>query len=826
MIYPSNFEQKTGFDKTRERLRELCLSTLGSTRVDEMNFSSDYNYVYFELRLVNEFKQICLIEDNFPINHYYDVTKILKRLRIEGTFPEVQDLFDLKRSLEAIISIIRFFREDEDDKYPCLKTLTKDVEPYPGILNHINAILTNQGRIKDNASKELSAIRNTIASRQHDVSKLINRIFKSAQQEGWTDEDASVAVREGRLVIPVNAVHKRKIKGYIHDESTTGKTSYIEPAEVVELNNEIKELEYAEYREIVKILTEFANTIRPYLEDLMKSYSFLATIDFIRCKALYAIEVNGNLPSLSEHPVIEWYDAIHPVLYKHLKSENKDVVPLHISLNKKSRILIISGPNAGGKSVCLQTVGLLQYMIQCGILAPLKEVSETGIFENIFIDIGDEQSIENDLSTYSSHLMNMKYFVNHSNDKTMILIDEFGAGTEPLLGGAIAESILEELNELHCMGVITTHYTNLKHVASSSEGIINGAMLYDTNRMQPLFKLAIGEPGSSFAFEIASKIGMSEKILKSASAKVGEEHINFDKHLKEILNDKHYWEKKRENIKENEKRLDHVVEKYNNELSEISKIRKEILTKAKVDAQQILDDVNKKIENTIRTIKESNAEKEKTKEVRNELEKLKEVIHESEPEDEWLIKQIDKMKQREERKNKYRPETAKKTDEKNQKIKISIIKGDKVRIVGQNTIGEVLEVNGESIMVVFGNMTTTLPEKRLEKISSNEFKKLSKTDSAYISNRSTFDFSDRKLNFKSQIDVRGMRGDEALQEVTGFIDDAIMAGVNEVKILHGKGNGILRQLIREYLATVNVVQSVADEIIEQGGAGITVVKLD
>ncbi len=825
MIYPENFEQKTGFDKIRNLLKNLCLSPLGIQKVDEIAFSGDFNFISQQLKLTEELKTICLTEDDFPVSYYYDLTSLLKHLKIVGTFPEVEELFNLKRSLETLKFLYSFFKNSEG-KYPALWEISRNLRLYPFINNKIDSILTNNGKIKDTASSQLATIRREIKTKESEVSKNMQRIMKQAQSEGWASEDASLAIREGRLVIPVNSLYKRRIKGFIHDESATGKTSFVEPAEVVELNNDLKELEYAERREIVKILTSFADDIRPYIEDLLLAYDFLGEIDFLRAKALFAIEINAVQPPINNSQTLEWFNAIHPLLYLHFKEEQKQVVPLNIKLHSQQRILVISGPNAGGKSVCLQTVGLIQYMLQCGMLIPLKGTSETGIFQNIFLDIGDEQSIENDLSTYSSHLMSMKLFVKNADNKTLFLIDEFGTGTEPMLGGAIAESILEELNRLKAYGVVTTHYTNLKHFASSANGIINGAMLFDIQHMQPLFQLEIGEPGSSFAFEIARKIGLSEAILQAATKKVGAEHIDYDRNLREIIRDKHYWQQKRSQIKDSGKRLDEVLEKYSSELEEISRMRKEILQKAKTEAQQMLEGVNKQIENTIKDIKESQAEKEKTKQARKKLNEFKEKVNHSDTlEDERITRKIGQLRSREERKNKKQPQ--KDADQLKKSLIASdehkIRTGDKVKLFGQDAVGEVLDVNNKSIMVSFGSMITTLHENRLEKISNNEFRKLQKQmpQSLKSENVST---SERKLNFKQQIDIRGMRADEALRKIAEYIDEAIMVNASEVRILHGRGTGALRELIRKYLKTVDYVKHFEDEQVEFGGAGITVVR--
>ncbi len=826
MLYPENFENKIGFDKIRDMLKGGCLSNLGRMRVDKIRFSAKYSFVETLVNQVDEFKQIMLMEDDFPLNHFLDLTPALKKIKILGTYLLAEELFDLKRSLETIKAILNFFKSrKEENKYPYLQKLADNVKLYPFIFDRIDSIITKIGDIKDNASPELNIIRKDIRNKEGAVSKRLHSILKEAQKSGIVEQDVTLSVRDGRATIPVDASNKRKIKGLILDESATGKTAYIEPTEIVELNNDIKELYYAERREIVKILTLFTDDIRPYIDDLYFTYEYMGTIDFIRSKALLANKLNGIKPIFNNRPMTQWRQAVHPLLYLSFKEESRTVVPLDILLDSNNqRILLISGPNAGGKSVCLQTVGLLQYMFQCGLLVPMNENSEIGLYQNLFLNIGDDQSIENDLSTYSSYLLNMKNFLKSANNNTLVLIDEFGSGTEPMLGGAIAEAILDSINKKKAQGVITTHYTSLKHFASSTQGIENGAMLFDTAKIQPLFKLSIGEPGSSFAFEIARKIGLPEEILKNATDKIGKDHIDFDKNLKDILRDKRYWEAKRESVRKAEKKLEEQIAKYTVELEQAEKSRKEILIKAKQDAEILLEGVNKQIENTIREIKESQAEKEKTKVVRKKLSDFKEKLGAIDSEEETRInRKIEKLKQREQN-GKKKPEKQKSEKVKEPSVN-SYEKGDKVKLFGQDSIGEVLDVNGNSIMVAFGNMITTLDIKRLEKISEKEYKKISKKNTGSGSGVN-YDFGERRLNFKSEIDVRGKRAEEALQIVNDFIDEAIVINMGSVKILHGKGDGILRQLIRQYLATVDVIKSYHDESVQFGGSGITIIEFE
>ncbi|RXQ97742.1 endonuclease MutS2 [Ancylomarina salipaludis] len=834
MIYPDNFETKIRFDKVRELLKKQCLSALGRDLVDELKFSESFKRVSRRVNETNEFKTICLEEENFPLGHFIDVRSSLEKIRIEGTYLELEELFNLKRSLESISAILRFFKNKEEGSYPHLMKLTGNVKMYPYIFERINAILTKHGRMKDNASPELLQIRSSLTQKQATISRRMQALLRAAQKDGWVDQDVSLSVRDGRTVIPVASAYKRKIKGIVHDESATGKTSYIEPAEIVETNNEIRELEYAERREMIKVLREFTEQVRPYIDDLFLAYAFLAQIDFIRAKAKFALQVNGLLPQMRETPTVLWENAVHPLLYLTLQAEGRKVVPLNIEINDKQRIVLISGPNAGGKSVCLQTMGLLQYMFQCGLLVPMGEKSKMGIFDNIFIDIGDEQSMENDLSTYSSHLMNMKHFLKYSNAETLIMIDEFGTGTEPALGGAIAESILDKLNRKQVRGVITTHYTGLKHYASEAEGVENGAMLYDSHKMQPLFQLHVGKPGSSFAFEIARKIGLPEEILKSATDKIGGDHINFDKHLRDIVRDKRYWETKREKIRVNEKKLAQLVESYEHDLKETSSLRKEIISKAQEEARQLLNQANKSIEKTIREIKESKAEKEKTRLVRKAFEEQKEALTQSDlQEEERINKKIQKLKDRENKAKKFRGETSpqesrseKVVPQKKKQFDPSVIeKGDSVKLDSQRTIGEVIEVNDKTAVVAFGSLLTSVSLNRLTKLSKTQAKKENTTynqTSALVQER----ISKRKLSFRRDIDVRGMRAEEALQIVMDHLDEAIMLDISEFRILHGTGHGILRKLIRDYLKTVQLVRSCTDEKIQMGGSGITVVHLE
>ena len=824
MIYPQNFEQKTGFDQIRRILSEKCLSPLGEERVTEMTFSSDYETVNRSLTQTEEFVRILREEEEFPANYFFDVRYSLKRIRPEGTWLDEKEVFDLRRSLQTIQDIVRFFRpadeEEETPPYPALQELTKDIVVFPQIISRIDAILDKFGHIKDNASPALAQIRREITLTMSNISRNLQSILRTAQSEGVVDKDVAPTMRDGRLMIPVAPAFKRKIKGIVHDESASGKTVFIEPEIVVEANNRVRELESDERREIIKILTEFTGFIRPLTPDILRSYEFLADIDFIRAKALFAEQISGIKPVMENRPIIDWIKAVHPLLFLALQRQNKAIIPLDITLEAEKRLLVISGPNAGGKSVCLKTVGLLQYMLQCGLLIPVYESSKTGLFENLFIDIGDEQSIENDLSTYSSHLTNMKYFVKNCNEKTLLLIDEFGSGTEPQIGGAIAEALLDRFNRNGSFGVITTHYQNLKHFAEETPSIVNGAMLYDRHLMQPLFKLSIGRPGSSFAIEIARKIGLPADVIADASAKVGSDYINMDKYLQDIVRDKRYWESKRQNIRQQNKKLEEITARYEQDLEAVNNQRKEIIRTAKEEAQRILSEANARIENTIREIKEAQAEKEKTKLARKTLETFRDSVQTTEETDDQIARKMAKLQERKQRKKSKTATSATSTFDPH-----TIEIGDNVRLKGQTSAGTVMELQGKQAVVAFGMIKSTVKLEQLEKVSKNQLKK-EMQKSTFISTQTTDEMHEKRLHFKQEIDVRGMRGDEALQAVTYFIDDAIQVGASRVRILHGTGSGILRQLIRDYLHTVPGIRHYHDEHVQFGGAGITVVEFE
>ena len=843
MIYPQHFEQKIGFDSIRQLLSDRCLSSLGKERVEQMSFLTDFQAMNRALNQVEEFVRIIQEEDTFPDQYFFDVRLSLKRIRVEGLYLEEGELFDLCRSLETIRDIVRFFQrtaaDEADDEeaagqspYPTLKELSDEVEVFPQLISRIQAILDKYGKIRDNASAELLRIRRELASTTGSISRSLNNILRQAQSEGYVDKDVTPTLRDGRLVIPVAPGLKRKLRGIVHDESATGKTVFIEPAEVVEANNRIRELEGEERREIIRILVEFSNTVRPLVPSILSSYEFLAEMDFIRAKAHFSIYIKAIKPNVVAYPVIDWAIAIHPLLQLSLSKHGKQVVPLDIELNKERRILLISGPNAGGKSVCLKTVGLLQYMIQCGLLIPVHERSKVGMFGSIFIDIGDEQSIEDDLSTYSSHLTNMKFMLKNSKHTSLILIDEFGGGTEPQIGGALAQAVLQRLVNQGAFGVITTHYQNLKHFADATPGLINGAMLYDRHQLRALFQLQIGNPGSSFAIEIARKIGLPEEVIAEASELVGSEYIQSDKYLQDIVRDKRYWETKRQQIHKREKQLEETIARYEANLIEIDQNRKSILKQAKTDAQNLLQESNARIENTIRAIREAQADKERTRNARQELTEFKGQLKEIAKEDQsdLINRKMEQLRAKQERKKNKKnapksadgqPVAAKPEPPKIKPIEVGTV----VKIKGQTGVGQVVSLNGKNAIVTFGMIKTQVKLDRLERTDA-PLTNTAMAKSTFVSSDTQEHVYEKKLQFKHDLDVRGMRGEEALQAVTYFIDDAILLGINRVRILHGTGNGILRNLLRDYLDTVPGVRHCADEHVQFGGAGWTVVDLD
>ena len=862
MIYPKNYESKIGFDEIRHLLKEHCLSSLGKEKVDELTFSDDAVTVNDWMQQIREFRRLMQATEQMPMNYFFDVRESVARIRLENTHLEEDELWDLRRSLETIGVIVNFLNKNNGDEefpeynYPALRQLAKDVQTFPAIIRRIDSILDKFGKIKDSATMTLAGIRHEMEQTAGSISRTLYTILHAAQRDGLVAQDTAPTLRDGRLMIPVSPGLKRKIRGIVHDESATGKTVFIEPAEVVEANNKVRELEAAERREIIRILTVFSDELRPHVQEVLDSYQFLATIDLIHAKAEMAEQMQAFEPEVKAEPQIDWIRAIHPLLQRSLAKQDKKVVPLDIRLEGRSktedgrsktlgRLLIISGPNAGGKSVCLKTVGLLQYMLQCGLSIPIGDRSTVGLFQNIMIDIGDEQSIADDLSTYSSHLLNMKNMMKQANNRTLLLIDEFGGGTEPSIGGAIAEAVLKQFWKKETFAIITTHYQNLKHFAEDHEGVVNGAMLYDRHQMQALFQLSIGQPGSSFAIEIARKTGIPEEVISDASEIVGSDYIQSDKYLQDIVRDKRYWEGKRQTIHQHEKSLEGHIQRYETNLEEIERERKAILNRAKQQAEELLAEANRKIENAIREIKEAQAEKEQTRLIREELQEFREQVQNDDTRglmsEEDFAKKLRQMEERKARKAQRKERKGEEERAASEKLAARakanlndtnrpLEKGDSVRIKGTNSVGEIESIQGKQATVVFGGLRSKVKLEQLERAAKSQATSSPADKHAHLaiqtSHMTRATMEDRRQNFHQDLDVRGMRGDEAIDAVMHFIDDAILIGLSRVRILHGTGTGILRQLIRQYLNTVPNVKKAKDEHVQFGGAGITVVDLD
>lgn len=816
MIYPDSYEHKTGFDHIRQQVASGCKTQMGRSMVDDMAFMTDFMAVRRALDSTAEMVEIETSDDRLPLDELPDIGLRLREISVAGTFLTTEDLVVVRRLLNMETQLSDFFssRRDTDNQstpYPNLDAIAQGLMPFTPQLRAIDKAIDQYGNVKDNASPELNDIRRRLSSMSGRINAAMRRVMDRALNDGYIDSDTKPAIRDGRLVLPVAAMNKRRVHGIVHDESATGKTVYIEPAEVVEANNALRELQMEEHREIVRILTALTDYLRPSVNDMLSSLTTIGELDFIHAKAVFAITVGGQLPVLHAEPGIEWYHACHPALLLSLQKQGKEIVPLDITLNPQGRILIISGPNAGGKSVCLKTVAVIQYMTQCGLLPPVFENSHIGIFDNIFVDIGDDQSMEDDLSTYSSHLRNMKLFVQRGNNRTMVLIDEFGGGTEPQIGGAIAQAVLHQFNEHGMWGVITTHYQNLKHYADETDGIVNGSMLYDRHLMQPLFRLSIGNAGSSFAIEIARKTGLPEIIIKEAEQIVGSDYINMDRYLLDIARDRRYWENKRLSIRQKEKRIEERLAQYENDAEQLRQRRREIIDDAKSEARRILDSSNATIERAIHDIREAQAERKRTIEVRRQLDRSKSEILDGDGREHKLLKKAPKAKQ-------------KKTDSTTVPDTEPIRVGDNVRLDGEGTVGEVLEISNKDVIVAFGQLKTTVKMSRLKRtVAKAQFKTPStSTGSGAMSDSQR----QRQLNFSQEIDLRGFRVDEAVQALTYYIDDAIRFNAKRVRILHGTGTGALRQYLRQYLDTVPGVHGYHDEHVQFGGAGITVVDLE
>ena len=827
MIYPANFEQKIGFDRLREQVTALCSMQAARDIIAAEQFSTSRPEIERRQDIADEMRTLLMLDPDAPRDEFPDMEAVIAKIGVEGAFLTTEEVAVLRRALTAVGNMVGFVMNRSEEQYPRLRKRSERVCVFPDVVRRINQIVDDEGQIRDGASPQLVMLRRSIREHEGQVSKRLNQVLNNAKRAGIVDAEAMISIRDGRAVIPVSAGNKRKLNGFIHDESATGKTFYIEPVEVVELNNQLKELEYAERREIVRILTEFTEELRPDAEPIASAGVYLAEMDAVRAKARWAIENGAGKPIVSTDDRLVLRHAFHPLLAQTLKREKKELVPLDMQLDKQKHILVISGPNAGGKSVCLKTTGMVQYMFQCGFPVTAGEMSELPIFESICLDIGDEQSMDNDLSTYSSHLMNMKSTLQAAASRTLVLIDEFGSGTEPVIGGAIAEAILERLLERGCYGVITTHYSNIKYYATGTEGIANGAMMFDVQNIRPLFKLEMGKPGSSFAIEIARKIGLPEDIIRSASDKAGSDHINLERQLREIARDRRYWSQKRDRIRMTDRKVEELESSYAEQLSRIKEERKEILQKAKSEAQQLIADANRQIENTIRTIKEAQAEKELTRLARRELDDFKTTVDSAESsfDGEKVEREMERLMRRKARREEDKKRRGQQPDEKPQEVAPApkpIEVGSKVKIAGQEVPGVVQNIKGRKVQVAFGQILTTVDKDKLVVVSNAEYKKSVKpvTPRTVLS----VDISSRKLNFRDSVDVRGMRAVEALEVVQDLVDDALMVGVGGVTILHGKGTGALKEEIRRYLRSIPEIATVADEHADRGGAGITVVR--
>jgi len=819
-FYPSSFEKKVGFDVVRQTVAEACASAMGREEAEAMTFTRDYATVVVNLRQTAEMLSLMTGDSEFQLGAIHDMRTALRAIRVQGSFMPAQELMQLRAVLDTVADLHGFFsrrrRDDGTSDMPALDAVALQFVPLPEIPRAIERLLDRWGNVRDNASPELAGIRRSLASMNGVIAGAMRRVLARAVQEGWVEPDTTPAVRDGRLVVPVAPADKRRIPGIVHDESASGKTVFIEPAEIVEANNRLRELQIRERHEVARLLTAMADTLRPAIPSVLADLALLGRMDFVHAKAVCALAYGGTMPPVAEGPELEWYHACHPVLKASLERQGKEIVPLDMALcEPERRMLVISGPNAGGKSVTLKTVGIIQYMTQCGMLPPVYENSRMGVFDSIFIDIGDDQSIEDDLSTYSSHLRNMKYFLSHGNGRTLILIDEFGAGTEPQIGGAIAQAILRQFNESGMWGVITTHFQNLKHFAEDTPGLVNGSMLYDRQLMQPQFRLIIGHPGSSFAVEIARKTGLPEAIIADAENIVGSDYVNLDKYLLDITRDKRYWENKRTEIRRKEKRLEETLARYEADADTLREQRRSIIADARAEARRILEGSNAAIERTILEIRRTQADRQATLEARRRLDEERRRMGEA-------LKASDSDHPLTARAPKRRKKQENSADTQ-KKEKRQLAAGDNVLLDDTGTPGTIESIKGDSATVIFGHLRTTVKLTRL----TPTIRKVAGVAKAasFVSASTSEDMRERQLHFKPEIDVRGMRADEAVQAVTYFIDDALQFNAQRVRILHGTGTGALRQYIRQYLATVHGVRAFRDEDVRLGGAGITVVEL-
>ena len=837
-------EQKIGFDRIRQIISDRCSTSYAVDRTTNETFSTNPAEIRRRLLLTDEMRLIMMFEDSFPSGGFIDCIDFLKPLERGSSSIDLLSLRKLRTMLDTLRKVTSFFASVKDEVYPNLKRMSSGILCFPEVHRRIDNIIDRYGEVKDTASDELYDIRKSLREKEGAISRRMSAILKRAQEEGIVDADAGVSVRDGKMLIPVSAANKKRIAGFIYDESASGKTAFIEPAEVVELDNQIKELQFSEQREILRILLEFTDFMRPYIPELLDAAHYLGEIDFLMAKAQVALDFIAGMPIISENGEMNLRKARHPLLERTLKKEKKEIVPLTASLSPQKHILLISGPNAGGKSVCLKTVGLLQYMFQWGMLIPTSETSEMLVFDRVMVDIGDDQSIDNDLSTYSSFLVNMKEMLAKADAKTLILIDEFGSGTEPAAGGAIAEAILSELDKRGAYGIITTHYTNLKLYASADTGVMNGAMMFDVKNIAPMFKLEMGLPGNSFAFELARKMGLPETIIKDAETRAGEEFVGIERNLRKIARNRKALDEKLERIKHTDKTLENITDRYQKELQQIKQLKKEILDQAKKEAEEIIKGANRQVENTIRTIKESQAEKEQTQEARKGLQDFMSILaakkeQEQKEKEDYIEK---KIKQLDARKERQKQRKAQKADERSQQELLEmqaeqqrqeafrnapLKAGEKVRVKENGMVGEVAKVSAKAVVVIIGNISSKMPLDKVERITSNEFKSAVKETARPVSTiKVDSSINERKLNFSTELDVRGERLNDAIETVTRYVDDAIMLGVSNVRIIHGKGTGVLRDELQKLIRTMPGVASVRDEHIQFGGTGVTIVTFD
>ncbi len=843
-IIDRRLEQKIGFDRIRQIISDRCSTSYASERTAEERFCSDAAEIRRRLLLTDEMRLIMMFEDSFPSGGFIDCIDFLKPLERSSSSIDLLSLRKLRTMLDTLRKVTAFFSSVKDEVYPNLKRMSAGILSFPEVHRRIDNIIDRYGEVKDTASDELYDIRKSLREKEGAISRRMSAILKKAQEEGIVDADAGVSVRDGKMLIPVSAANKKRIAGFIYDESASGKTAFIEPAEVVELDNQIKELQFSEQREILRILLEFTEFMRPYIPELLDAAVYLGEIDFLMAKAQVSLDFIAGMPIISENGEMNLRKARHPLLERTLKKEKKEIVPLTATLTPAKHILLISGPNAGGKSVCLKTVGLLQYMFQWGMLIPTSETSEMLVFDRIMVDIGDDQSIDNDLSTYSSFLVNMKEMLAKADSRTLVLIDEFGSGTEPAAGGAIAEAILSELDKRGAYGIITTHYTNLKLYASADTGVMNGAMMFDVKNIAPMFKLEMGLPGNSFAFELARKMGLPETIIKDAETRAGEEFVGIERNLRKIARNRKALDEKLERIKHTDKTLENITDRYQKELQQIKQLKKEILDQAKKEAEEIIKGANKQVEHTIKTIKESQAEKESTQEARKGLQDFMSILaakkeQEQKEKEDYIEKKIKQLDARRERQQQRK---AQKADERSQQqireaqaeqqrleaFRNAPLKaGEKVRVKENGMVGEVAKVSAKAVVVIIGNISSKMPLDKVERITSNEFKSAVKETARPASTiKVDSSINERKLNFSTEIDVRGERLNDAVEKITRYVDDAIMLGVSTVRIIHGKGTGVLRDELQKLIRTIPGVASVRDEHIQFGGTGVTIVTFD